>query len=137
MPRGRRSRRPGKRDYAGALPCDSNGFGRPRWVSTRLPARCSSGNRASPYEGHPPARVDQLHDAGLFGGPEVLPTPAQSVLALCEQLVEVLDESREVALPIVDAGVMVVGVGHREEHINAEPRGCVCKTVDEGVVRRR
>jgi len=48
--------------------------------------------------------VDEADDAGLLGRPEVLPSAAQRVLALGEELVKVLEESprrsRSLPLPV-------------------------------------
>ena len=78
--------------------------------------------------------IDEANDAGLLGGPEVLPATAQGVLALGEELVEMLDECRVAAVGVVDARVMMVAHRDGEEDTDTEPLGGDCKAVDERVV---
>jgi len=79
-------------------------------------------------------RIDQADDAGLFGGPEVLPSAAERVLALGEELVEVLEKGRVVTVRIVDARVVMVAHRDREKDLNAVACGRFRQTIDEGVV---
>lgn len=78
--------------------------------------------------------VDEADDAGLLGGPEVLPATAQGVLALGEELVEMLEKGGVVSVGVFDPGVMVVAHGGREDDANAVALGGDGETVDERVV---
>ena len=80
-------------------------------------------------------RINQSDHAGLFGGPEVLPAPAQRVLALREKLVEVLEERRVVPGRVVDSRVVVVAHRDGEKHFDSEACSRLAETVDERVVR--
>ncbi len=78
--------------------------------------------------------IEEANDVGLLGAPEVLPATTQGVLALGEELVEMLDERRIAAVGVVDARVMMVAHRDGEEDVDAEPLGGDCKAVDERTV---
>jgi len=74
--------------------------------------------------------------ADLLGGPEVLPPAAQRVLALGDQLVEVLGEGRKIAASVVDHCVVVVRHRARQQDVDATLLRGDGEAVQEIVVRR-
>jgi len=81
------------------------------------------------------AHVNQSDDTGLLGRPEVLGTPSQGVLTFREHFVKAFDELRKDAMPIIDARVVVIGVGDCEQNIDPMASGRLGETIDERVVR--
>ena len=79
-------------------------------------------------------RIAEANDARLLGGPEVLPSTAEGVLALGEELVEVLDERRIAAVRVVDTRVMMVAHRDGEEHADPESLGGDREAIDERIV---
>lgn len=64
----------------------------------------------------PVFRLDQSHAGGLLWRPEAFPSASESIAALGDELVQVLEELRESAVDIEHAGVMVVGLNGAEDH---------------------
>ncbi len=83
---------------------------------------------------HDGVGVDEMDDAHLLGRPHILPAPAERVLTFGEELVEMLGEGREGAVTIEDHGVMVVGHGARQEHVDAKALRRLGEAVEERVV---
>src|SRR3954463_3684115 len=79
-------------------------------------------------------RIAKANDARLLGGPEVLPSTAEGVLALGEELVKVLDERRIAAVRVVDTRVMMIAHRDGEKHADAKSLCGDCEAVDERVV---
>jgi hypothetical protein len=69
--------------------------------------------------------IHQLHDAGLFRRPEVLPSAPQGILTAGQELVKVLDELRIAACAIVDHGMIVVAHRAGQQDIDVTAHGGV------------
>jgi hypothetical protein len=79
--------------------------------------------------------IEQSRDAWFFRGPEVLPATSERVLTSSEQLVKVFDELRASSFTIEDDCVVVVGLGHRQNHINIATTRRDRETIDKRIVR--
>ena len=79
--------------------------------------------------------VDQTNDAGLLGGPEVLPATAEGVLTFGEEFVKMLDEGGVIAVGVVDAGMVVVAHRGGEDDLDPVASGSDGQAINECVVR--
>src|SRR5207249_1570824 len=79
--------------------------------------------------------VEEACNARFLGGPKVLPSTTQCVLATREQLVKMFDELRASPVAIEDDCMVMVRFGDRDEHGDIEARCGDTETIEERVVR--
>jgi hypothetical protein len=78
--------------------------------------------------------LEEVDDADLLAGPEVLPPPAQRILALGQELMKMLGERRIGTITIEDDSMVMIRHCAREEHLDAGPLCSDSEAVEESVV---
>jgi hypothetical protein len=77
---------------------------------------------------------DQANDGSRLRGPEVFESAKVSVLTASEQAVKMLGEDREVAVWVVEAGMMVIRHSDGKDDLDIRAHGGQSKAVNECVV---
>ena len=75
----------------------------------------------------------KLDDGRGFGGPEVLPAPAESVLVLGEELVESLEEFGHAPVAVNDDRVVMIRMGEKGDDTYVRILGSESQAIDEGI----
>ena len=78
--------------------------------------------------------LDELDNRGRFGGPEAFKSAEVGVLTPGEKAMKVLGEDGEIAVWVVDAGLVVVRHRDGERNLDFRASGGQGEAVDEGVV---
>ena len=78
--------------------------------------------------------IQQSGDTRLDGGPQVFPSAPARIHAAREHLVEVLHELGITTVAIEEHRVMVIGLGHRQQNIDAESVSGLAEAIRERFV---